>query len=79
MANSPVDRNTEYMKSTWGTTRLITDYNSLPEISTKRDLQEIVYDAAPKHKANGVVELIEDEEWDYGIEPKYKNKKVIQM
>ena len=30
MGNSPVDRNTEYMKTMWGTTSLMTDYWSLP-------------------------------------------------
>ena len=27
MGNSPVDRNSNYMKEMWGTTRLITDYH----------------------------------------------------
>jgi hypothetical protein len=26
MGNSPVDRNTEYMREMWGTTHLVTDY-----------------------------------------------------
>jgi hypothetical protein len=32
MSNLPVDRDAEYMKSSWGTTKLVTDYNSLKEI-----------------------------------------------
>ena len=27
MGNSPVDRNSNYMKEMWGTTRLVTDYH----------------------------------------------------
>ena len=30
MGNSPVDRNNEYMREMWGTTKLITDYGSMP-------------------------------------------------
>ena len=30
MGNSPVDRNKEYMREMWGTTKLITDYASMP-------------------------------------------------
>ena len=41
MAVSPVDRNKNYMREMWGTTRLITDYNSLPE---KKVLQEVMHD-----------------------------------
>lgn len=28
MSNLPVDRDSDYMKNTWGTTKLITDYGS---------------------------------------------------
>jgi hypothetical protein len=41
MAVSPVDRSTKYMKEMWGTTKLITDYNSLPK---KQVLQEVMHD-----------------------------------
>jgi hypothetical protein len=41
MAVSPVDRNEKYMKEMWGTTKLITDYNSLPK---KQVLQEVMHD-----------------------------------
>jgi len=44
MANSPVDRDKEYMYQMWGTTRLITDYWTKPrktedpdEIEDKED------------------------------------------
>jgi len=29
MGNSPVDRNSEYMKEMWGTTRLVSDYDGM--------------------------------------------------
>ena len=29
MGNSPVDRDVNYMKETWGTVELITDYHSM--------------------------------------------------
>ena len=69
MAISPVDRNTQYMKDTWGTTKLITDYGSEP----KKILQEIMYDPALNEK-NTKKELFEtnDDEFSYGIEPSYK-------
>jgi hypothetical protein len=41
MSNSSVDRDKKYMKEMWGTTKLITDYNSLSE---KRVLQEVMHD-----------------------------------
>lgn len=69
MAMSPVDRDTEYMKQMWGTTRLITDYTPQP----KKILQEIMYDPALSEKTTKQ-ELFEtnDEEFSYGIEPSYK-------
>ena len=41
MANSPVDRDKKYMREMWGTTKLVTDYNALPE---KEVLQEVMHD-----------------------------------
>jgi hypothetical protein len=77
MAISPVDRDTDYMKDTWGTTRLVTDYVAEP----KKILQEIMYDPAPTNK-NTKQELFEtsDDEFSYGIEPTYnigKDQKLI--
>ena len=77
MANSPVDRNTQYMKDTWGTTSLITDY----AIKPKNILQEIMYDPATANK-KAKTELFEtsDDEFSYGVEPTYKinhNQKMI--
>lgn len=64
MANSPVDRDKEYMYKTWGTTRLVTDY--VPETPAKKQIiQEIMHDDMSNKE-------ILKEEWDYGIEPSYK-------
>jgi hypothetical protein len=69
MAISPVDRNSQYMKDTWGTTRLITDY----VVESKKVLQEIMYDPALTNKTSKQ-ELFEtsEDELSYGIEPTYK-------
>jgi hypothetical protein len=77
MALSPVDRDPEYMKSMWGTTRLVTDY--VPQ--QKKILQEIMYDPALSEKTTKQ-ELFEtnEDEFSYGIEPNYKikpNQKLI--
>ena len=46
MGNSPVDRNTKYMKETWGTTRLVTDYFIGENMSTQHDF----LDNLPNHQ-----------------------------
>ena len=49
MGNSPVDRNTSYMREVWGTTSLTTDYWSLPKNSpqdTPVELKEVLNDEA---------------------------------
>jgi hypothetical protein len=77
MANLPVDRDTQYMKDTWGTTKLITDY----DVESTKILQEIMYDPALTNK-NSKQELFEnsEDEFSYGIEPTYnigKHQKLI--
>ncbi len=71
MAIFPVDRDPEYMKKTWGTTNLITDYWSLPnqtEYVKKHDLK----------KQSELHEKIRNDEdyddWEYGTEPTYGKK-----
>ena len=73
MSNLKVDRDREYMKSMWGTTKLTTDY--VPE---QKVLQEIMHDDAPKHdlqKQTDLHEKIRNDEdyddWEYGTEPNY--------
>jgi len=55
MGNSPVDRNTDYMKSMWGTTSLTSDYWSLPKETNdpeERVIQEIMHDDLDGKKQN---------------------------
>jgi hypothetical protein len=63
------------MKKMWGTTKLITDYNSIP---TNRVIQEVMHDLAPKHNFAKQSELHEKirndadyDDWEYGTEPIY--------
>jgi len=84
MSNLPTDRNQNYMKEMWGTTKLITDYNSLPlknENTQKRVISEVMHDKAPKHdllKQTNLHEIIRNDEdyddWEYGTEPTYGKK-----
>lgn len=45
MSNLPVDRDKNYMREMWGTTKLVTDYNALPK---KQVLQEVMHDDLDK-------------------------------
>jgi hypothetical protein len=78
MSNLPVDRDLDYMKQMWGTTHLITDYQSLN--SEKKVIQEIMHDDLPqkKHYLREQTELHEKirndedyDDWEYGTEPNY--------
>ncbi len=75
MSNFPVDRDNNYMREMWGTTKLITDYDKEPP---KRVIQEVMHDLAPKHDFRKQVELHEKirndtdyDDWSYGTEPVY--------
>ena len=75
MSNLPVDRDQNYMREMWGTTKLITDYDLN---SPKRVIQEIYHDLAPKHNLKKQTELHEKirndedyDDWSYGTEPTY--------
>lgn len=74
MANSKVDRNSQYMKENWGTVQLITDYVTEPKV-----IQEVMYDSEvsmSKIKRQDLFEMRDDEnEFEYGIEPTYKIQK----
>ena len=77
MANSPVDRDSNYMREMWGTDRLITDYGVNHQ---KRVLTEVMHDNAPKHDLKKQTELHEKirndedyDDWSYGTEPTYGN------
>jgi hypothetical protein len=75
MSNLPVDRDSNYMREMWGTTRLITDYGNTPP---KRVIQEVMHDLAPHHDLKKQTELHEKirndedyDDWSYGTEPSY--------
>lgn len=77
MSNLPVDRDSDYMKSMWGTTKLITDYNEVPQ---KRVIQEIMHDDLHPKKHNLIEQTnlhkkirndVDYDDWEYGTEPTY--------
>ena len=80
MGNTPVDRNKEYMREMWGTTKLTSDYGSLSNLPQKRVLTEVMHDTAPRHDLKKQSELHEKirndedyDDWEYGTEPNYGN------
>lgn len=57
------DRNVEFMRETWGTTRLATDYHAF-------ELREVLHDNKNKKVKTEETELFSDlSTWDYGLEP----------
>ncbi len=77
MSNLPVDRDPQYMKTMWGTTKLVTDYENVEQ---KRIIQEIMHDDIPpkKHNLAEQTELhkkirndVDYDDWEYGTEPSY--------
>jgi hypothetical protein len=75
MAFYQIDQDKNYMREMWGTSKLITDTD---KEKSKRVIQEIMHDFAPKHDLKKQTELHErirnDEDyddWDYGTEPTY--------
>lgn len=77
----PSDRNIEFMKQTWGTDGLVTDYGIL---ENKKMLREINNDALTPKKhdfaiQNEIHEKIRNDEdyddWEYGTEPLYEVNK----
>ena len=80
MAILPVDRDPEYMKKTWGTTNLITDYWSLPK-QTEYLKKENIFEGEKIHDLKKQSELHEQirndedyDDWEYGTEPIYGKK-----
>jgi len=83
MGQSPVDRNNEYMREMWGTTKLITDYGSMQKINVyeekKEFLQEIMdyektHDLKKQTQLHEKIRNDEDyDDWEYGTEPNYGN------
>lgn len=56
MSNLPVDRDSNYMREMWGTSKLITDYGY---VKPRRVIQEVMHDIAPKHDLKKQTELHE--------------------
>jgi len=80
MGQSPVDRNRDYMREMWGTTKLVSDYGSMLENDQKKMLREIANDdiTPKKHDfvhQNEIHEKIRNDDdyddWNYGTEPVY--------
>ena len=74
MSTLPVDRDSDYMRKMWGTTRLVTDYEK------PKTIQEIMHDEIPPRKKylkeqQELHEKIRNDEdyddWEYGTEPSY--------
>jgi len=73
--SKPSDRNIEYMKQTWGTTKLITDYGVLEETKMLREINNDTL-TPKKHDfiiQNEIHEKIRNQkdydDWEYGTEP----------
>ena len=76
MSNLPVDRDSNYMHTKWGTTMLATDYQKIE--NKKKVIQEIMHDDIPKNKYSLSEEMHKKirndndyDDWDYGTEPSY--------
>lgn len=62
------DRDTNYMREMWGTSKLITDYGSMDE------LREVTHDSKNKKAKLEEKELFStNSSWDYGMEPAILN------
>lgn len=77
MAMNPnPDRNLDYMRKTWGTTSLITDYwsgktskNELREV-VGDDLREKKHDFKKQNEIHSQIRNDDDyDDWEYGTEP----------
>lgn len=63
------DRDVNYMREMWGTTKLITDYDSL---NKNQLLQEVVDEKFIKKEEKKESEIFDS--WDYGLESFTLNK-----
>jgi len=69
MGNSPVDRNSNYMREMWGTTKLVTDYYQNEKMTSEHDF----LDNLANHQHQKMLREISNDE----ITPK-KHDKVNQ-
>ena len=73
-----VDRDVNYMYEMWGTTRLITDYWSLPQQSndpeefTTEELEKQQHNLKKQSELHQKIRNDDDyDDWSYGTEPNY--------
>jgi hypothetical protein len=78
MSNLKVDRDQDYMRKMWGTTKLITDYSIQETPKSPQVIQEIMHDDLSAHNfiiSEELHQKIRNDEdyddWDYGTEPSY--------
>lgn len=75
----PSDRDKDYMKEVWGTTKLITDYTVKPlkmlrEIAND-DLTPKKHDFVTQNELHEKIRNDDDyDDWEYGAEPLYESK-----
>jgi hypothetical protein len=63
MSNLPVDRDSNYMREMWGTTKLVTDYQ-------KPNIQR--HNLKKQTELHEKIRNDEDyDDWEYGTEPSY--------
>ena len=83
MGQSPVDRNNEYMREMWGTTKLVSDYGSLQNLNVYEEKKEFIQEIMDYEKSHDLKkqsqlhEKIRNDDdyddWEYGTEPNYGN------
>jgi hypothetical protein len=74
MSNLPVDRDKSYMYKMWGTTKLITDYDSTKD-RTIKEVNFIKHDLKKQTELHEMIRNDEDyDDWEYGTEPSYGKK-----
>jgi len=75
----PSDRDKDYMKEVWGTTKLITDYMVTPQKMLREiandDLTPKKHDFVTQNELHEKIRNDDDyDDWEYGAEPLYESK-----
>ena len=75
----PSDRDKDYMKEVWGTTKLITDYMVTPQKMLREiandDLTPKKHDFVTQNELHEKIRNDDDyDDWEYGAEPLYELK-----
>jgi hypothetical protein len=77
----PSDRNAKFMRQTWGTNELVTDYGTLEEKKMLREINNDVlvpkkHDFATQNEIHEKIRNDNDyDDWEYGTEPLYEVNK----